>query len=196
MKIVVAIIGLSLFPLSALAENVAPASRFDAITQAAKDYAPTMPSVSLPSMPDFSLPDFSKMGDGVMTEFMSFTQQVGDTIPVLQEMGYEVSTFRVQWGLPPKAKLRLRSKGAVDAGKLAAIQAKAPAGIISSALVTSGATAKRIQAAMKMGTAILDVDFAVPPNVRMSFQPGDAKPPAERDVEDLDLACGQALAGN
>jgi hypothetical protein len=35
------------------------------------------------------------MGDGVMTEFMSFTQQVGDTIPVLQEMGYEVSTFRV-----------------------------------------------------------------------------------------------------
>jgi hypothetical protein len=98
--------------------------------------------------------------------------------------------------LPPKAKLRLRSKGAVDAGKLAAIQAKAPAGIISSALVTSGATAKRIQAAMKMGTAILDVDFAVPPNVRMSFQPGDAKPPAERDVEDLDLACGQALAGN
>ena len=104
MKIVVAIIGFSLFPLSALAENVAPASRFDAITQAAKDYVPTMPSVSLPSMPDFSLPDFSKMGDGVMTEFMSFTQQVGDTIPVLQEMGYEVSTFRVQWGLPPQSK--------------------------------------------------------------------------------------------
>ena len=52
--------------------------------------------------------------------------------------------------------------------------------------MTSGATAKRIQAAMKMGTAILDVDFAVPPKVRMSFQPDDAKPPAERDVEDLD----------
>jgi hypothetical protein len=27
----------------------------------------------------------------------------------------------------------------------------------------------------------------------MSFQPGDAKPPAG-DVEDLDLACGRALA--
>src|SRR6266478_5665641 len=137
MKIVVAIIGLSLFPLSAFAENAAP-SRFDAITQAAKDYVPTMPSVSLPSMPDFSLPDFSKMGDGVMTEFMSFTQQIGDTIPVLQEMGYEVSTFRVQWGLPPKAKLRLRSKGAVvDLDKIAAIAGKATGGVVMSSLVST-----------------------------------------------------------
>jgi hypothetical protein len=48
---------------------------------------------------------------------------------------------------------------------------------------------------MKFGTAILDVDFALTPKVRMSFLSGktERKDPSERDVEDLDLACGQAL---
>ena len=32
---------------------------------------------------------------------------MGETLPLLEEMGNEVSTFRVQWGLPPRAKLRL-----------------------------------------------------------------------------------------
>jgi hypothetical protein len=49
-----------------------------------------------------------------MSEFNSFTQQVGDTLPVLESMGYEVVTFKVTWGLPPKARLRLRSKGETD----------------------------------------------------------------------------------
>jgi hypothetical protein len=40
-----------------------------------------------------------------MTEFNSFTQQIGDTLPILEAMGYEVVTFKVTWGLPPKARL-------------------------------------------------------------------------------------------
>jgi hypothetical protein len=39
--------------------------------------------------------------DGIKGEFNAFTQQVADTLPILEQMGYEVSTFRVQWGLPP-----------------------------------------------------------------------------------------------
>jgi hypothetical protein len=68
------------------------------------------------------------------------------------------------------------------------------------ALVSSAAAAKRIQSSMKFGTAVLDVDFALPPKVKMSFLSAgktdkkDAVP--EREIEDLDLACGQALAGN
>jgi hypothetical protein len=54
-----------------------------------------------------------------MKEFDAFTQQVSDSLPLLEEMGYEVASFRVQWGLPPKARLRLRSKGTIEASKLA-----------------------------------------------------------------------------
>ena len=113
-------------------------------------------------------------------------------------MGYEVSTFRVQWGLAPRAKLRLRSTTLTDPAKLEAITAKATGGTLMKALVFSASTAKGIQSNMKFGTAIIDVDFALTPKIRMSFLSGktDRKDPAERDVEDIDLACGQALPSN
>jgi len=147
-------------------------------------------------MPDFSMPDFSRMSDGLLSEFNAFTRQIGDSLPILEEMGYEVSTFRIQWGLPPKAKLRLRSKDAIDPKKLPAIAAKASGGMLVAALVSSAVAAKNIQSSMKFGTVILDVDFALPPKIKMSFLSANKKEPPERDVEDLDLACGQALAAN
>jgi len=126
-----------------------------------------------------------------MMEFNSFTQQVGDALPILEEMGFEVTTFKVTWGLPPKAKLRLRSKGDSDPKKVAAIAAKATGGMLMTALITSAATAKRIQSNMKMGTAILDVDFAVPPKVNMKFTSLKAaeRDDALREVDDLEIAC-------
>src|ERR1700738_4577196 len=89
----------------ARAEETAP-SRIDSITKSARDILPAMPSlpsVSLPSMPDLSLPDFSDATGRVMSEFNIFTQQVGDALPILEQMGYEVTVFKVTWGLPPKA---------------------------------------------------------------------------------------------
>jgi hypothetical protein len=129
-------------------------------------------------------------------EFNAFTQEVGESLPILEEMGYEVAIFRVQWGLPPKAKLRLRSKGTINPTTLPAITAKASGGMLMTALISSAATAKQIQTTMKLGTAIIDVDFALPPKVRMSFLKAnpDKKDTVDRNVEDLDLACGVALA--
>jgi hypothetical protein len=100
----------------ARAEETAP-SRIDSITKSARDMMPampSMPSVSLPSMPDLSLPDFSDATSRLMTEFNTFTNQVGDALPILEQMGYEVTTFKVTWGLPPKARLRLKSNGNAD----------------------------------------------------------------------------------
>ena len=157
---------------SARAEDSAP-SRIDSISKAARDMMPAMPampSVSLPSMPDLSLPDFSDASGRLMTEFNIFTQQVGDALPILEQMGYEVTTFKVTWGLPPKARLRLKSNGNADIQKVNAMAAKATSnGVLVSALITSAATAKRIQNTMKLGTAFLDVDFAIPPKVNMKF---------------------------
>jgi hypothetical protein len=177
----------------ARAEDPAP-SRIDSITKSARDMVPAMPampSLSLPSMPDLSMPDFSDATGRLMMEFNSFTQQVGDALPILEEMGFEVTTFKVTWGLPPKAKLRLRSKGDSDPKKVAAIAAKATGGMLMTALITSAATAKRIQSNMKMGTAILDVDFAVPPKVNMKFTSLKAaeRDDALREVDDLEIAC-------
>ena len=196
----------------AKAEETAP-SRIDSITKSARDMMPAMPSlpsVSLPSMPDLSLPDFSDATGRLMTEFNTFTQQVGDALPILEQMGYEVTTFKVTWGLPPKARLRLKSNGNADIQKVNAIAAKATSGgVLVTALITSAATAKRIQSTMKLGTAYLDVDFAVPPRVNMKFVSLKANEKEElpRDTDDLEicanrtapiprLACGAAVFVN
>jgi hypothetical protein len=178
----------------AKAEDAAP-SRIDSITKSARDMMPAMPampSLSLPSMPDLSMPDFSDASGRIMTEFNSFTQQIGDALPILEQMGYEVTTFKVTWGLPPKARLRLKSTGNGDIQKVNAIAAKASSGsVLVSALITSAATAKRIQATMKLGTAYLDVDFAVPPKVSMRFvnlKVGE-KDETTHDIDDLEIAC-------
>jgi hypothetical protein len=176
------------------AEETAP-SRIDSITKSARDIMPAMPSlpsVSLPSMPDLSLPDFSDATGRVMSEFNTFTQQVGDALPVLEQMGYEVTVFKVTWGLPPKARLRLKSNGNSDIAKVNAIAAKAASnGMLVSALITSAATAKRIQSTMKMGTAYLDVDFAIPPRVNMKFLSlkANEKDEMPRDNDELEISC-------
>lgn len=178
----------------AKADETAP-SRIDNITKSARDMMPAMPSlpsVSLPSMPDLSLPDFSDATGRLMTEFNTFTQQVGDALPILEQMGYEVTTFKVTWGLPPKARLRLKSNGNADIEKVNAIAAKATSGgVLVTALITSAATAKRIQSTMKLGTAYLDVDFAVPPRVNMKFVSLKASEKEElpRDTDDLEISC-------
>jgi hypothetical protein len=176
------------------AEDAAP-SRIDSITKSARDMMPAMPAMptlSLPAMPDLSMPDFSDASGRVMTEFNSFTQQIGDALPILEQMGYEVTTFKVTWGLPPKARLRLKSTGNGDVQKVNIIAAKATSGsVLISALITSAATAKRIQATMKLGTAYLDVDFAVPPRVSMRFvnQKNNEKDETPRELDDLEVAC-------
>jgi hypothetical protein len=176
------------------AEETAP-SRIDTITKSARDMMPAMPSlpsVSLPSMPDLSLPDFSDATGRLMTEFNTFTQQVGDALPILEQMGYEVTTFKVTWGLPPKARLRLKSNGNADIQKVNAIAAKATSGgVLITALITSAATAKRMQSSMRLGTAYLDVDFAVPPRVNMKFigLKTNEKEELPRDTDDLEINC-------
>lgn len=176
-------------------EEASTSSRIDSITKSARELVPTipaLPSVSLPSMPDLSLPDFSDATGRVMTEFNTFTQQIGDALPILEQMGYEVTTFRVTWGLPPKARLRLKSTGTADLPKINAVAAKtANGGVLISALITSAATAKRIQGTMRLGTAYLDVDFAVPPRVSMKFVNARASEKDEplRDADELEIAC-------
>jgi hypothetical protein len=178
----------------ARAEDAAP-SRIDSITKSARDMMPAMPalpSVTLPSMPDLSLPDFSDATGRVMSEFNTFTQQVGDALPILEQMGYEVTVFKVTWGLPPKARLRLKSNGNSDLAKVNAIAAKAMGnGVLVSALISSAATAKRIQSTMKMGTAFLDVDFAIPPRVNMKFLSlkANEKDEMPRDNDELEISC-------
>jgi hypothetical protein len=151
-----------------------------------------MPSLTLPSMPDLSMPDFSDASGRIMTEFNSFTQQIGDALPTLEQMGYEVTTFKLTWGLPPKARLRLKSSGNGDIENVNAIAAKATSGsVLVSTLITSAATAKRTQANMKLGTAYLDVDFALPPRVSMKFvnQKANEKDETPRNLDDLEVAC-------
>jgi hypothetical protein len=177
----------------ARAEDTAP-SRIDSITKSARDMMPAMPampSLSLPSMPDLSLPDFSDSTGRLMTEFNVFTQEVGDALPVLEQMGYEVTTFKVTWGLPPKARLRLKSNGSTDIQKVNAIAAKVTSGVLVSALITSAVTAKRIQSTMKLGTAFLDVDFAIPPRVTMKFVNSKTSEKEEplRDTDELEISC-------
>src|ERR1700694_647925 len=117
---------------------------------------------------------------------------VGDALPILEQMGYEVTTFKVTWGLPPKARLRLKSNGNSDIQKVNAVAAKAAtSGMLVTALITSAATAKRIQSTMKLGTAYLNVDFAIPPRVNMKFLglKANEKEEMPRDSDELETSC-------
>lgn len=188
------VVALLVSAAAARAEENSP-SRIDSITKSARDMMPampTLPAVSLPAMPDLSLPDFSDTTGRLMTEFNTFTQQLGSALPILEQMGYEVTTFKVTWGLPPKARLRLKSNSTGDISKINAIATKAAStGVLVTALITSAATAKRIQSTMKLGTAYLDVDFAVPPRVTMKFASLKAseKEDLQRDADDLEISC-------
>jgi len=86
----------------------------------------------------------------------------------------------------------LKSNGSADIQKVNAVVAKAAnGGVLVTALITSAATAKRIQNTMKLGTAYLDVDFAIPPKVSMKFVGTKAteKDETPRDLDDLEIAC-------
>jgi hypothetical protein len=90
--------------------------------------------------------------------------------PNTRSFGMNASERFISGVLPPKARLRLKSNGTTNIEKVNAIAAKATSGgVLVSALITSAATAKRIQSTMKLGTAFLDVDFAIPPKVNMKF---------------------------
>jgi hypothetical protein len=100
--------------------------------------------------------------DNTPSRIDSITKSARDMMPAMPSLP-SVS-------LPSKARLRLKSNGASDIQKVNAIAAKsATSGVLISALITSAATAKRIQSTMKLGAAYLDVDFAVPPRVSMKF---------------------------
>ena len=123
MRAILILVLLAVATCRARCEETPAPSRIDGITKSARDMIPampSMPSVSLPSMPDLSLPDLSDATGRVMTEFNTFTQQVGDALPILEQMGYEVTTFKITWGLPPKARLRLKSTGPYAMGWLIA----------------------------------------------------------------------------
>lgn len=152
----------------------------------------SMPSVGMPKMPSIPAPDFSTMKQSLASEFGEFTDQIEAAMPALNAMGYEVSSFRVQWSLSPKAKLRLKSRNVTDPQKIAAAVADGPHGLVASSIASSAAVAKKIQSTLHMGTVIIDVDFAVPPKIRISFLPSKTDATEdEKALEDMDLACSR-----
>lgn len=196
MRLPIAVIALIASVSTVPAENKPQPAPIDSMTKSAWEMLPSMPSlpsVSMPSMPDLGMPDFSEASSKMMTEFNSFTQQIGAALPMLEQMGYEVSTFKVTWGLPPKARLRLKSNSTSSPQRIEEIAAKgsSESGVLVSALISSALAAKRIQNTMKLGTAYLDVDFALPPKVSMRFvnTKGLEKENTQRDLDELEVAC-------
>ena len=81
----------------------------------------------------------------------------------MEDLGYQVSTFRAPWTLPPTGLLRLGSTALTDPGKPEAITAKATGAISMGAVVSSAAEAQRNRSSMKLGTTTIDVDFTPAP---------------------------------
>ena len=158
---------------AAEAQDNPPPSGWEKVQKGVRDLipeikVPPIPDLSLPPMPDFSMPSLPDFA------------QLGTGV-----MG-EFNSFTQQVA------------ETLQVAELPSVLGLQPAGTLMKALVFSASNAKRIQSNMKFGTAIIDVDFALTPKIRMSFLSGktDRKDPAERDVEDIDLACGQALSSN
>jgi hypothetical protein len=157
-----------------------------------------VPGITVPPLPDIPSLSLLSISDVSISDWLNtFIQQLGDTLPILEEMGYKVCTFKVQWSLPPTAALRLLSTSMADPRTLQPIIAKASGGgILMKSVVFSAAEAKRIQSHMKLGTAIIDVDIALKPKVRMHFSNSKSAIKAAFAGDELvDLVCGQASNG-
>lgn len=99
-------------------------------------------------------------------------------------MGYEDSTFCIQVGLLPKAKLRLRSSKISDSSKVTApAAADANSKIFGYAIFEAAKDAKKIQSLAKLDTVVIDADFSVPPRVRTYFLDGKADLNGKADLE-------------
>ncbi|MFD0460574.1 hypothetical protein ACFQY9_00305 [Microvirga aerilata] len=125
-------------------------------TDTAGSLVPSLPS--MPVLPEMA--EITKLATGTLDEF---TEQVSAAAPVLEKLGFEIATFRVQMALPPKAKLRFRSKNVdLDEATISGISATNRGGALSTALISNAVLAKRMQKAMAMGTAVLDVTLGLP----------------------------------
>jgi hypothetical protein len=88
------------------------------------------------------------------------------------------------------------SKTAADHAKVAAADYSVPYGTIGAAIVSSAVAAKNIQALMGMETVILDIDieYASPPKIHMSFLPKQQA--TDEEMGKKDGACSQAFQDN
>jgi hypothetical protein len=154
---------------------------------------------SFPAMPWVSPSAVTGMMENILSGVAEFDKQFNKSLPLLEELGYEVTSFRVEGGLQPWAKLCLRAKVTteISAERVDDIRKQATEGKLISALITSAAVARDIQRATKLGTAVIDVDFALPPKIKMSFSKltANGKDSAEPYIEGFDPACGQANSG-
>jgi hypothetical protein len=166
------------------AQATAEESWTDHWKKTASDY------LTMPSMPDFSILDLSKMSEQAAAQANMFVQQLNDSLPLLEQMGYEVSVINVQWAIPPKLKVRLRSKTGTQPAKAFEPVTAPNQSLFVKTLIWSAAEAKRIQGQMNVGTAIVDVDFAIPPRIKMSFLK-QRHQITDLTLEDLDLSCVQ-----
>src|SRR5262249_2693071 len=103
---------------------------------------------------------------------------------------YEVSIINVQWAIPPKLKVRLRSRTGMEPAKSVDAVTNPDQSLFVKTLIWSAAEAKRIQGQMKVATAIVDVDFAIPPKIKMSFLK-QRHQITDLTLEDIDLSCVQ-----
>jgi hypothetical protein len=62
-------------------------------------------SLSLPSMPDLSLPDFSDTTGRLLT--IPSRSRSATARPILEQMGYEVTTFKVTWAAQGSAPIEV-----------------------------------------------------------------------------------------
>jgi hypothetical protein len=190
MKYIVFFSGFILSAQLAVAQDSQPPALTDPIKNYAGGLITKLGSTlswSLPSLPNLTL-------DAVGTDWVNtVVQEVNDTLPAVQKMGFEVVTLSIQVSVPPRAHLRLRSTSATGLDDAAAKAGQV--GKIASTVIESAATAKHIQSATKLGTVILDVDIGVSPKITMTFMGASHKADetSERTNEDLDMSSAEAV---
>jgi hypothetical protein len=188
MKYIVFFSGFILSAHLAVAQDAQPSALTDIIKNYAAGVTSKLGSTlswSLPPLPNLTL-------DALGTDWVNaVVQEVNDTLPAVQKMGFEVVTLSIQVSVPPRAHLRLRSTSATG---LDGAPAK-PTGKIASTVIESAATAKRIQSATKLGTVVLDVDIGASPKITMTFIGAGHKADetSERMNEDLDMSSAEAV---
>ncbi len=125
-------------------------------------------------------------------QLMLFSKQIAEISPQLEEMGFSISTLRMQM-LPPKGLLRLTSEFVPDEDELYP-KIASDASILEKAIIMSAIKAKQIQNLLELSQVVMDIEIDINPSIRISYRKSrDEFRGGDSRFSDIDLVCGQAL---
>jgi hypothetical protein len=130
------------------------------------------------------------------TKITEYTEEVSKILPVLDKLGFSVSTFRMEI-IPPSGNLRLVSRTAPTTLTTAEMKSLIGEykGTLQRVILATAISAKAIQKMMELEVAVMDIKVGYGADIKVSYLKSipTKEDGAATAFDDIDLLCGKAM---